>query len=387
MFLTEYTEPEDWPEGSKLRERRNSDGSIPAEILDEILDEIITISERDGAVWERYVCVTDEASETFVSPPCDVDDVGRVYVEGWTRRLTTREDRMLLIHPVCLAFVCRHNGITPKQLWETFHAEGSRYQYYKDEPTALIHCVDYFENKMRSGQAFEYHFDEVYPGEEDSPNPETIKEIEWLLARPTYLPAPQKRKLITMQGPSSRAGGKVLVIPELLDNILEHIVDVPANVIESELKESHQTFEAPSAVTAAKTLLSMAQVNRSFYQAVSNRQDLFFTAIQNFGWMLPFSSADWADSEWPDTVLEDRAISRGSNIDWRGYMLRCVNKPTPHLRNRWRLHKMAVQFARGGNGHRFEKDRTCFWNAGSLALKPDLQKPEAQGWEVGVEWW
>ena len=64
MFLAE-TEPEDWPEGSKLREQLSSCGSIPAEIM----DEIITISERDGAVWGQCVCVTDEASETFVSPP------------------------------------------------------------------------------------------------------------------------------------------------------------------------------------------------------------------------------------------------------------------------------------------------------------------------------
>ncbi|KAM0549502.1 hypothetical protein ACHAPJ_009318 [Fusarium lateritium] len=239
----------------------------------------------------------------------------------------------------------------------------------------------------RCGQGFEYDFWDLYSDEEDSSNLETVKEIEWLLARPTYLPAPQKLQLVTTQGPSLRAGSKVFDIPELLDNILDHIVDVPVNVTESELKASHRTFEAPSAVTAAKTLLSLAQVNRSFYQAVSNRQGLFFTAIQNFGWMLPFSPADWSDSEWPDTVLEERAISRGSGIDWRGYMLKCVNKPTPHIRNRWRLHKMAVQFARGANGHRFEETPSCIWNAGSLAFKPDLQKSEAQGWEVGVEWW
>ncbi|KAF4956393.1 hypothetical protein FSARC_11595 [Fusarium sarcochroum] len=380
-FLTEDMAPEDWPDGSKIRER-DSDGSVPAATL----DEIVTISERDGAVWERCVCVTPEASESFVSPHCVVDPYGGAEIEGWSQDLNTGNDLFLLIHPVCLAFVCRHNSITPKQLWESFYGEGSHYQAYGGDLNGLMYCVDYYEMKERSGQDFRFaHWDTE--GRECL-NPESMKEVEWLLARPTYLPAPQQLQLVTTKAPSSRESRKVFELPELLDNILTYIVDMPVHVIESELKEDSQIFEAQSAVTTAKTLLSLAQVDRWFYQAiVGNRQDLFFRAIQNFGWMLPFCPADWSDSEWPDTILEDRTVLRGSNIDWRGYMLKCVNKMTPHIRNRWRLHKMAVQFARGTNAHKSEENPNWFWNAGRLAFKPDLQKPDAQGWEVGVRWW
>ncbi|KAF4345640.1 hypothetical protein FBEOM_405 [Fusarium beomiforme] len=357
--LREDTTPEDWSLGNK-------GDSIPAKSF----DEIITISERDGGVWERCVCVTSEASESFVSPPCSVDSYGSAEIEGWDRKLHVFE-RILLIHP----------------LWQSFFADESRYYLGLDDlMNGLLHCVDYGEMKTRTGQVFEYDFWEMEEGNASSP--ETTKELQSLLARPTYLPAPQKLPLLTTEGASLQPRRKVFEIPELLDNILDHIVDVPVNVIESELKVSHEIFEAQSAVTAAKALLSLAQVNRSFYQAVvGNRQDLFLTAIRNFGWMLPFSPADWSDSEWPDAVLEDTALMRGSNIDWRTYMLNCIRKTTPNLRNRWRLHKMAVQFARGSNGHRFEKNSNCVWNAGSLGFKSDLQKSDASGWEVNVRWW
>jgi hypothetical protein len=240
--------------------------------------------------------------------------------------------------------------------------------------------------KNRAGQGFEYDF-LVMEDDEDS-NLERLKELQWLLARPTYLPAPQKLQLSLGEGRSLQARSKVFEIPEILDNIIDHIVDVPIDVIESELKESHGTFEAQSAITAAKTLLSLAQVDRSFYQAVvGNRQDVFLTAIRNFGWILPFTPADWSDSGWPESVLNNAALVRESDIDWRAYLLKCMRKETPNICNRWRLYKMAVQFARGRNGHRFEKNSTCIWNSGSLGFKSDLQKPNTKGWEVNMSWW
>ncbi|KAF4449468.1 hypothetical protein F53441_7262 [Fusarium austroafricanum] len=379
--LREDTPPEEWPLGSKLREC-NDDDSIPTEII----DGIVTLSERDGAVWEHCVCVTSEAPESFVSPPWQVSPTLKL------RDILYTSINLSLAGLILMALLKSRAGIenytlmnryslSIQQLWESFHGEGSRYRLNGDDlMNGLLHCVDYGEMTYRAGQVFEYDFWEIEEGDASSPEP--TKVMEWLFARPTFLPAPQKLQLLTIEGPTP--GRRVFEIPELLDNILEHIVDVPANVIQSELKASDEIFEAPSAVTAAKALVSLAQVNRSFYQAiVGNRQGLFLKATRNFGWMLPFSPADWSDSEWPDAVLEDTALARGSKIDWRAYMLKCIRKTTPNIRNRWRLHKMAVRFARGRNGH----GSNCVWNAGSLGFKPDLQKSDANGWEVDVRWW
>ncbi|RGP69392.1 hypothetical protein FLONG3_7788 [Fusarium longipes] len=373
------TSYEEWPPGSKLHEVEDID-DIPKEILDEIM----FISERDSAVWDQCVCVTSEATESFVSPPAYIDDYGHAHVKGWSESHDIGS-WTLVIHPVCLAFVCRHNGITPKQLWESFFE--SSYDYFRDDMNnGLLHCVDYYEMDDWAGQSFEYNFEEPNPA--DITTIEAANELQWLLGRPTLLPAPQELQLATTECAPLRAEHRVFGIPELLDNILDYIIEVPIEVLQSELKERRDTFEASSAIVAAKTLLSLAQVNRSFYQAiVGDRQGAFLRAIKNFGWMLPFTPADWADSEWPDKVLEDAALVGGSNTDWRSYMLKCVHKATPNIRNRWRLHKMAVQFGRGGTPRGQRGHLDCIWNAGSPIVKSDLQKSVAEGWEVGVKWW
>ncbi|KAH6980309.1 hypothetical protein EDB82DRAFT_466292 [Fusarium venenatum] len=299
----------------------------------------------------------------------DVDDFRNAYVDGWDEELIAGEDN-LLIHPVCLAFICRHNDITAKQLWGAIFDHDNA----KWSRTGQIDGVCYYEIEKRCQTLFNY---DAYA--------ETSHDLGWLLTRPTCLPAPKELQLVVTMGPALGSGHKVFDIPELFGYILQYVIDVPLADIESELKanlpEIHQPkasrriFEAPSAITAAKILLSLVQVNRSFYHAiVSIRQDLFLQAMQNFGWMLPFTPADWIDSEWPDTVLRGKAVPMGPTIDWRAYMLDCLCKRTPGIRNRWRLHKVAVQFAH-------------YREAGSLAFKPDLKRAEAKGWEVGVRWW
>ncbi|RGP61003.1 hypothetical protein FSPOR_10317 [Fusarium sporotrichioides] len=239
-------------------EECDGDDSIPTEV---------TISERDGAVWERCVCVTPEASESFVSPLCTIEDDWRIIID------------------VCLAFISRHNSISPQELWKVFFEGG----YRRNSLTGKINSVDYYEIGKRYDDMFDY--DEFSATTSSS---ETSHELEWLLSRPTYLPIPQDLHLVTTKGLVFKPGYKVFDIPELFDNILKHIVDVPLNNIASELEISGQSFEAPSVVIAAQTLLSLAQVNRSFYHAiVGNRQGLFLKVMRNFGWMLPFSPADW----------------------------------------------------------------------------------------------
>lgn len=49
---------DEWPPKPRVPDR-NSDQ----------FNELVLISERDGAVWERCVCITPVATESFVSPP------------------------------------------------------------------------------------------------------------------------------------------------------------------------------------------------------------------------------------------------------------------------------------------------------------------------------
>ncbi|PTD01250.1 hypothetical protein FCULG_00012673, partial [Fusarium culmorum] len=265
---------------------------------------------------------------------------GSIDVEGWGEELGVGE-RNLIIHPVCLAFVCRHNNTKPKQPWESFCAENSCHQSHKDDVSnRLLHCIDYFEMMSRAGQGFDYDF--PYPKWGTEPRPESLEE-QWLLYRSTNLPITRRLQLTAIQKPTSPVGIKIFGIPGFLT--------LPGSCL------------------------------------VGNRQDLFLSAVRNFGLMLLFTLADWADNDWSEVLLKDASLFGGSKIDWWAYMLDYIGKTNPHIHNRWRLHKMAVQLARGRNGHRFEKKSTCAWNAGSLRFKPDSQKLDAKGWEVDVDWW
>ncbi|CAF3646791.1 unnamed protein product [Fusarium graminearum] len=238
-------------------------------------------------MWEQCVLVTMQVP-SYVSAPCTIDDQAYAIVPGWDWEPNLHNDKLCFIHPVCLGFLCGHNDITPEQLWDSFYDDESRYDWREDRPIGLVHSIWYFEMQDRTGDTFLYDFLGI----------DRIEKSKWLLARPTYLPAPQSLQIPTIKPSSSQPLSKVFEIPESLDNILDHIIDVPVNVIESELRANHWIWEAPSATIAAKTLLSLTQVNRSFYHAiVGKRQDLFFEATRNFGWMLPFTQADWLDSE------------------------------------------------------------------------------------------
>ncbi|KAF4959181.1 hypothetical protein FGADI_1869 [Fusarium gaditjirri] len=226
-------------------------GSIPAEAF----DKIIPITERDGAVWDRCVCVTSKASELFVSPPCSVDSHGSVNIESWDQKLHASR-QMLLIHPARLSFICRHNSMTPKKLWGSFYGEGCHYKLLRDDlMNGLLHCVDYGEMKKRTGQAFEY---DLWDTEgEQVLSLEGTKQLQWLLARPIYLPTPPALQFLTIEGPALQAGTKVFLGFVRYLTILDHVVDVPINDIESELKASYKVFEPPSAIITAQPFLSL----------------------------------------------------------------------------------------------------------------------------------
>ncbi|KAK1235871.1 hypothetical protein PQX77_000883 [Marasmius sp. AFHP31] len=135
-----------------------------------------------------------------------------------------------------------------------------------------------------------------------------------------------------------------------------------------EQQESNLVFDPNSSVTAAQTLLALAQVDRWFYHAVRDRQSTFLRVVRNFGWMLPCTPADWEHSQWPEELLTDDL----AKLDWQSYMLACLRKETLSIRSRWRFHKMAVQFA--------ESNRPR--SVGKAGLKSSVERPEPFSWEV-----
>ncbi|KAL6872170.1 hypothetical protein J3F83DRAFT_734031 [Trichoderma novae-zelandiae] len=56
-------------------------------------------------------------------------------------------------------------------------------------------------------------------------------------------------------------------------------------------------------------------------------------ALRNFGWILPFTPADWNDNGWATKLLADTSSSQQADVDWRHYMLTCVKKDLPHVRD------------------------------------------------------
>ncbi|KAF5013623.1 hypothetical protein FDECE_384 [Fusarium decemcellulare] len=360
ILLEKWTYPDNWPDGFPLFEDDYRDSSP-----------YITISEKDGEFWDSCVCVTHESPETFVSPECYVgpDTDGVFRISSWGRELDLREDDFIPIHKRCLSFICRHNGITPRELWESFYGDSSKGICGPDSD-GLITCVDYYHMEKRNDQEFAYALTDRKTG---LYSPESMEECNWLLARPTLLPALQPLQPSTIEMASTGVR-KVFGVPELLNAILGYVADVPTEVMEEELKQGQDDFDAPSAIIAAKALLALTQVDRWFYhEIVTKRQSLFLESARNFGWMLPFTREDWSDSKWANGWSKNSGPK--SHIDWRAHMLTCLNKNTPHVRNRWRFHMMAVQFARGTSRFRNEKRPDWYWNAGKLGFKPNMDPP------------
>ncbi|KAM0263914.1 hypothetical protein ACHAQJ_000949 [Trichoderma viride] len=373
------------------------------------VEEIVTISNADGKSWNLSVGVTPNWPDTFVTPLCTVGSYGDAAIDGVEDKLHSGSDFFLLIHPTCLSFLCRHTNITPRELWESFYKENSCYRMYGGGLNGLLYCVDYYNMQERSGQSFEYALERHSPPSErpDLPqgrwvDPNSMEDTKWLLARPTRLPAPKALQPSTVKS-SAVTCRKVFDTNELFDIILGYIVDIPTDVLKNELEQNKQSqnldqlgnanksgkrrildiFEAPSAIVAAQTLLSLAQVDRWFHDAIIyKRQTFFLQALRNFGWMLPFTPADWSDNSWAVEILADTSSLRQDEFDWRHYMLTCVRKDDAHIRNRWRFHKMATQFARGTNRYRSEEHPDWFWNAGNLGFKTSLDKPKPEAWEL-----
>ncbi|KAL0566034.1 hypothetical protein V5O48_015986, partial [Marasmius crinis-equi] len=398
------------------------------------IEEIVTLTPADVATWENWVIV-GPLFENYVFTQPSYNTNGDIIINDEDdNNWNADEDLCLYIHRTCLSFLCRSNNITPEQLWDAVsekHDYGSVDTWY-----GLLSDVHYHEMDGRNDdQTWGYARRRVdmLEGRPDVEDPmdywldvESMEDTKWLLADPTELPVPPTLEggSGVKVGPSAVVERKVFEIRELFDLILQYVVEVPDEVIASELgveveedeeegeeeeeegeddeKEEEEDGEEdgeeeeeeqeeeeedatstpstppppitdpPSALTPLHTLLSLSQVDRWFYHALLRdppRQLLFPLLMRNFGfgWMLPFTPADFTHNKW----LQER-----KQWDWRAYMITCLRREDRHVRNRWRLHRMAVEFARGGKG----------WKAGRMGggkgKRVKMERPEPEEWEA-----
>ncbi|KAJ6591155.1 hypothetical protein DFH09DRAFT_1306782 [Mycena vulgaris] len=353
-------------------------------------EEIVCISPEDGSFWADWVCVGPTWKDhDWVSPPCEQGDYGAVIIEGssdWEQEDDT--ERFLHIHRGCLSFACRRLGITPRLLWESLYQPGVDYLRYGGGEIGLLYCLEYYEMDGRNGQEFGYAIRRQTPraGEPNCvdrwDDPDSMEDTAWILTRPTSLPIPA---IIEASPPTIISGlpadcMKVFDIPELLDLVLSTIIEVPPSVRATELKESGTNFDPPCLISATQSLLALCQVNHFFHDAVTrHRQGLFLRLALQYGWMLPSTPADWR--EWRARSGPELDMCLEQPLDWRGYLLTFLRKKDRAVRNRWRMHRMTVQFARGRARLATATEPSWRWSVGQLGLRSSIVPPEEWAWE------
>ncbi|KAG7093360.1 hypothetical protein E1B28_007042 [Marasmius oreades] len=349
------------------------------------IEEIVTIDEEDGKTWNDWVVVSPVwAKQDWVSPPCCGDSYGSVEINGDTD-WNANDERFLRIHRICLSFLCRRLSISPQALWESLYIPGADYLKYGESGDGLLYCVKYHDMEDRNRQNFGYAVERQTPQKYDPENvdrwydPETMNDTAWILSRPSVLPLPKALEVSPVIQPPASEARRVFDVPELLDAILTEVISIPEDVIVNELKDGGSVFDYPSVLEATRSLLSLAQVDRWFYRAiVRDRQGLFLRLASSFGWMLPCIPADW--SNWPNE-LTPLSLTLTQSVDWRYYLLTCLRKEDLHVRNRFRFHRMTVQFARGRAKKNSDGETIWRWNVGQLGFTSSSERPEPKTWE------
>ncbi|KAJ7779245.1 hypothetical protein B0H16DRAFT_1300620 [Mycena metata] len=369
-------------------------------------EEIVSISPEDGAFWDDWVCVGPMWKEDWVSPPCVDRGYGAIFIDGsddWQNHSETT--RYLRIHRGCLSFVCRRLGIVPRTLWESLYQPGSDYARYGEAGQGLLYCPTYYEMDGRNGQDFAYALTRWTRPREDDPDcvdcwddPDSMEDTAWILTRPTALPIPPPIA-VGASWTASESGSKcmtIFAIPELLDFVLSLIVEITpqgaAKELMHEFKGSATAFDPVSLISATKTLFALGQVNRFFHDALLvHRQGLFLLLASQYGWMLPTQFGDLATTvpttpadwkEWCDRSGPDLDLRLEQPLDWRAYLLTFMRKEDSVVKNRWRLHRMSVQFARGLYMPATETEAAWRWSVGSLGLRSNIVPPDPWAWEL-----
>ncbi|KAJ6505832.1 hypothetical protein C8R47DRAFT_1243755 [Mycena vitilis] len=340
-------------------------------------EDIVCITSEDGAFWNDWVCVGPKWKDGWVSPPCEQGDYGEIFIDG-SSDWQDGSQKLLRIHKGCLAFLCRRVGITPQDLWESLYQPGADYLRYGEQGHGLLYCLKYYDMDGRNDQEFGYAIARQTP-RQDEPD-------SWILTRPTCLPLSVILEAISPStstpGPmSSTSCMKLFSVPELLNLVLSAIIEVLPCDAATELKEDGAEFDPPSLVSATKALLALCQVNRFFHDAIiRDRQGLFLLLALQYGWMLPSTTGDW--KEWRGRSGPQLDLPSEQELDWHGYLLTFLRKEERVVKNRWRMHRMSVQFARGRARVATETTSAWSWNVGSLGLRSGVIPPEAWACEL-----
>ncbi|KAJ6559811.1 hypothetical protein B0H19DRAFT_1145841 [Mycena capillaripes] len=387
LSYLEVTPGVTWP--PKDGEWRNPPGyPVPSKSK----DDIVCISPEDGSFWGDWVCVGPNWKEDWVSPPCEQGDYGAILIDGssdWQEQPDV--ERFLRIHRGCLSFACRRLAITPQVLWESFYEPGADYLQYGEQGNGLLYCVKYYDMDGRNGQEFGYAIARQTPREDDPDcvdrwdDPDSMEDTAWILSPPIHLPTPVAIKAsspTTISDSSSLVDCmKVFGIPELLNLVLSAIVEVASSDAAAELTENAAQFDPPSLVSATQTLLALCQVDHFFHDSIlRDRQGLFLLLASQYGWMLPSTPTEW--KEWRErSGLDSLDLRLEQPLDWRSYLLPFLRKEDRVVRNRWRMHRMSVQFARGRARLATETSPAWRWSVGELGLRSSMSPPEAWAWE------
>lgn len=161
---------------------------------------------------------------------------------------------------------------------------------------------------------------------------------------------------------------RVLHITELLDYILDYVVAPPEQtVLAAELRGSARDGHSESLDGLVKTIFNLLLVDKYFNAyLVEERQDLFLQLASHHAWMLPISSFDV--QSWK---LNNESIQFGRRQltrDWRRYLLTYLRRDNPHVKNRFRMYRMALQCARG----KAAQSENRKWSVGELGYVPGL---------------
>ncbi|KAI0058852.1 hypothetical protein BV25DRAFT_1918960 [Artomyces pyxidatus] len=338
-------------------------------------EQIVTITEADGAHWEDGVVVSRFWSEShdWVSPGSASCGFNTPEVEGHDSWVNEEDaEPYLCLHRTCLSLLCRRLNTTPRGLWDAFFpAEHlARDPYSPDWPQYTSYDIE-----DRQGQEFEYAISR-YGTRPDGKSEhwvdtDSMDACQWLLARPTVLPklspvpasARHPSPAVTLPVPALL---RVLRIGELLQHVASFLETPPPRTPGDARVVAH-----PHLLRAYAGLL---RTSRAAHALLAGRQDVYFALVRASGWMLPACPADWA--EW--RARGNPAVIEEGRWDWKTYLETCVRLEDPHVRNRWRIERILVQF---GVPTQFQHSGEEVWQVGTAGRPAVLQEPEMFEWE------
>ena len=341
---------------------------------------------------------------------------GDLEIDGSSNWQNVANEPYNLIHVGCLSILCRRLGVTPKEWWLSFYGPESLYQ--NKWPSEYNHNMlkagfHYYGMEARTQQDFRYCLeverddDDDDDDKEDWLDPNSYEELNWLFAAPSTfprvpdLPPPLPESHLTSSPTPNQL--RVLFTPELLYSILDFAVPyVNQETIASQLSSQPDIYDSPTVVASLETLLNVSLVNKRVYNAIiQGRQDLFFRLVWQFGYMLPACPMDW--KSWnavngplppltgipanaiPGTHNPSRVTGLSNAKDWRAYLIIYLRQDEAHARNRYRFHRMHMQFARGKKDHLEDGTERTWYICGKAGLATALECPEPYEWEK-PEW-